>query len=59
MMADSTTRDDEAILVCIECGDRIEECECCERTDCTAAVCFECMVSDLKESIVGIHDHGG
>jgi len=57
-MSDTTTAP-VGELRCTECGDAIEECECCEPLDCPAAVCYECMVSDLGQAVTGIHEHGG
>jgi hypothetical protein len=48
-----------ADLRCTECGDRIEECECCQREECPSAVCYECMVGDVGQAVTGIHEHGG
>jgi hypothetical protein len=46
-------------LVCQGCNTAIEWCSFCDRTDCGAAVCYSCVVVDLRESIPQPHAHGG
>jgi hypothetical protein len=46
-------------LVCKGCNRTIEWCSFCDRTDCAVAVCYGCMLVDLRESIPQPHAHGG
>ena len=53
-MSETTTA-----LSCKDCDKRIESCACCDEEDCGAAICFECLVTELGQSLAQPHDHGG
>lgn len=48
-----------ADLVCEGCNTAIEWCSFCDRTDCGAAICYGCLLVELRESNPQPHAHGG
>ena len=50
---------EEAGTKCAECGTRIECCEFCDEAACQAAICFECVNTDLGQVLPQPHAHGG
>ena len=44
---------------CAGCGKRLECCEACERKDCDAAACFECLSAKVGQLLPQPHLHGG
>jgi hypothetical protein len=51
--------DQEEEVACLHCGKKLDECAFCDERDCGAAICFECVVSDLRQSLPQPHKHGG
>ena len=44
---------------CKGCDREIDECAFCEEPDCAAAICYRCDNSELKQTLLHPHDHGG
>jgi len=44
---------------CLECGDEIDVCECCEEPDCPKAICYGCLALALGQTAPQPHTHGG
>jgi hypothetical protein len=46
-------------LKCSECGDDIDNCECCDEARCPEALCYGCITVALGETMPHPHKHGG
>jgi len=44
---------------CKGCDREIDECAFCEDPDCPDAICYRCDNSELKQTLLHPHDHGG
>jgi len=44
---------------CKGCEREIDECAFCEEPDCAAPICYRCDNSELKQTLLHPHDHGG
>ena len=44
---------------CIQCGVVVECCAFCERVVCAEAICYRCLRIQFRESLPGLHVHGG
>ena len=51
--------DHPAELRCEHCDRTIEWCSFCDEEGCATALCFTCVVTDLKELTPHPHPHGG
>jgi hypothetical protein len=55
----TTTVRSEARGICVSCGDPVEICEACEREDCEATTCLECLRVEVGQALPQPHTHGG
>jgi hypothetical protein len=55
----STTMAAEGAFVCRGCDREIEACAFCEADDCGEAICYRCLIVDLRETVPQPHQHGG
>ena len=58
-MNGAPTKDRALGLPCSHCGKRLDECAFCDEADCNAALCYECVVVEVGQSLSQPHRHGG
>jgi hypothetical protein len=44
---------------CTRCGASLECCAFCERDNCDKTICLRCLRTELRQSLVHPHLHGG
>jgi hypothetical protein len=47
------------VFACRGCDREIEACAFCEAGDCGDAICYRCLIVDLRETVPQPHQHGG
>jgi hypothetical protein len=49
----------KAVAACGECKHEIDRCAFCDNPECPVAVCYRCINSALKQTLLHPHLHGG
>jgi hypothetical protein len=58
-MTGQPTADQDEEVACVHCGRKLEECAFCDEQHCNAAICYECVVVEVRQSLPQPHRHGG
>ena len=54
-MSEQPSEAAETASRCLKCGTAIEECACCQKTDCGVAICFDCLNIAIGQDVPQTH----